>query len=114
MQDKIKLDSVIAATKDQVSCDLGGEAAILDIKSGIYYGLDSIGARIWNLIENPKSVKEVLDVLLQEYEVEAKRCERDLLDLLEELEDKGLIEVYGYDSDSKCHVFAPARIVRKV
>ena len=45
----------MVATKDQVSCDLAGEAAILNIKSGVYYGLDPVGARIWNLMQEPRA-----------------------------------------------------------
>jgi len=74
MADKILLESVVVTAKDQLSCDLAGEAAILDVKSGTYYGLNAIGARIWNLIQNPKHVKEVLGVLLAEYDVETDRC----------------------------------------
>ena len=93
MPNKILLESVVVTAKDQLSCDLAGEAAILDVKSGTYYGLNVIGARIWNLIQNPKQVKEVLGVLLAEYDVETDRCEKELLDLLQELEAKGLIEI---------------------
>ncbi len=81
------------ATRDQVSSDLKGEVAILDLKAGVYYGLDDVGARIWNLIQEPKAVSEIRDTLLQEYDVEADRCERDLLALLQRLADEGLVEV---------------------
>jgi len=93
MADKILLESVVVTAKDQLSCDLAGEAAILDVKSGTYYGLNAIGARIWNLIQNPKQVKEVLGVLLAEYDVETDRCEKELLDLLQEREARALIEI---------------------
>lgn len=86
----ITMDSVVRASQDQVSCDMAGEAAILDLKSGQYYGLNPIGARIWNIIQEPKSVREVLGVLLNEYDVDAARCENDLLALVEELCSKGL------------------------
>jgi hypothetical protein len=79
MHNTIHLDSVIAISQDQVSYELGGEAAILDVKSGSYHGLDSLGARIWDLIQKPKAVREVLEVLLEDYEVETDRCENDLL-----------------------------------
>lgn len=93
MSKEILLDSVVVTARDQLSCDLTGEAAILDIKTGTYYGLDPIGARIWNLIQNPKQVKEVLGVLLAEYDVETDRCEKELLDLLQEREARALIEI---------------------
>jgi len=93
MSKEILLDSVVVTARDQLSCDLTGEAAILDIKTGTYYGLDPIGARIWNLIQSPKPVKEVLGVLLEEYDVDTNRCEKELLELLQELDAKGLIEI---------------------
>jgi hypothetical protein len=93
MSSGVSLDSVVAASKDQVSSDLGGEAAILDLEAGVYYGLDEVGARIWELIQEPRSAREVRDALLAEYDVEPERCERDVLALLQELADAGLVEV---------------------
>lgn len=85
--------SIVVSVKDQVFCDLAGEAVILNLKSGVYYGLDAVGARIWNLIQVPMTVDDIRDALLKEYDVEPGRCERDLLALLQELAAKGLIEV---------------------
>ena len=79
--------------KEQVSCDLASEAAILNLQTGLYYGLDPLGARIWNLIQQPRTVGDVLQVLLKEYKVDSERCERDLFGLLQELAAEGLIEV---------------------
>jgi Coenzyme PQQ synthesis protein D (PqqD) len=85
--------SVVTVTKDQVSCNLGAEAAILNTKHGIYYGLDPIGAEVWKLLQTPRKVVDIREVLLQDYEVDPERCERDLLALLEQLLGAGLIEV---------------------
>lgn len=85
--------SVVVAAKDQVSCDLAGEAAILNVKSGIYYGLDPVGARIWSLVQQPRAVAEIQNAIAEEYEVEPAQCARDLRELLEKLLAEGLIEV---------------------
>jgi hypothetical protein len=88
--------SVVVAAKDQVSCDLAGEVAILGLTSGTYYGLDAVGARIWNLLQQPISIARIEAVLVKEYDVEPARCERDLLALIEELAAARLIDVsYG-------------------
>ncbi len=87
--------SVVVAAKDQVSCDLAGEAAILNIKSGVYYGLDPVGARIWNLMQQPREVIEIQNTITGEYDVEPEQCARDLMALLEKLLAEGLIEVKG-------------------
>jgi len=94
----ISEQSVVVASKDQVSCDLAGEAAILNTASGVYYGLDPIGARIWALLQQPRSVHEIRDVVASEYDVELEHCARDLLVLLEKLLAAGLIEVSARDA----------------
>jgi hypothetical protein len=85
--------SIVVAAKEQVSSDLAGEAVILDVKSGMYYGLNEVGASIWNLIQEPKTVSEIRDAIVAEYEIEPEVCDRDLKALLQQLEASGLIEV---------------------
>lgn len=87
--------SIVVAAKDQISCDLAGEAAILNVKSGIYYGLDPVGARIWTLMQQPRAVAEIQNAITGEYDVEPAQCARDLRTLLEELLAEGLIEIQG-------------------
>ena len=93
MSPSISDRSVVVAAKDQVSCDLAGEAAILNIRNGVYYGLDPVGARIWNLVQESRAVAEIQNTIVNEYEVEPQRCARDLVALLEKLLAEGLIEV---------------------
>jgi len=89
----LSVSSIVVATKDQVSSDLAGEVAILHLNAGTYYGLDAVGARIWSLIQEPRTVGEIREVLVSEYEVEPTRCESDLITLLQRLADEELIEV---------------------
>jgi len=85
--------SVIVAVREQLSCCLDEETLILNLKSGAYYSLDAVGARIWSLIQEPTTMGEIQDVLLREYDVEPDSCGCDLEALLTQLADKGLIEV---------------------
>jgi hypothetical protein len=89
----LSLESVIVATPEQVSCALADESAILNMKNSVYYGMNSVGTRVWNLLGEPKTIVQLRDTLLAEYEVEPERCERDLLQLLEQLRAEGLIEI---------------------
>ena len=93
MKHEVSERSIVVAAKDQVSSDLGGEVAILELRSGVYYGLDEVGARIWELVQKPKAVKEVQAAITEEYEVETASAERDVLALLQQLADEGLLEV---------------------
>jgi len=83
---------MVVVSQDQVSCELGGEAAILNLKAGVYYGLNEVGARIWKLIQEPKRVSEIHDTILEEYQVEPGQCEADVMVLLRDFLDNGLIE----------------------
>jgi hypothetical protein len=89
----ISLNSLVVANKENLSCAMGDEAAILQMRSGVYYGLDPVGARLWSLLVEPRTVEELRETLIAEYEVEPARCEEDLLALLENLHSKGLIEI---------------------
>lgn len=93
MDAPLRVQSVVVAASEQVSCPLGDESAILNLKNSVYYGLDPVGARVWKLLREPMSVGELRDNLLSEYDVEAERCERDLIELLEKMRGEGLIEV---------------------
>lgn len=90
--EKISLDAQVVSNKSVVSCDLDGEAAMLNMDDGVYYGLNTVGASVWNHIQEPISVQEVVELILEEYDVEQDRCQADVVKLLEELLEKGLIE----------------------
>ncbi len=73
--------------------ELQGEGVILNLNTGVYFGLDPVGTRIWQLLQDARPLQQVLDALLQEYDVPEARCREDLLTLLAQMRDKGLIEV---------------------
>jgi hypothetical protein len=81
------------AVPDQVSCALGEESVILNMKNSSYYGLNAVGASIWKLLQQRRSVGELRDAIVDEYEVEPDRCERDVLELLDKLKSEGLVQV---------------------
>jgi hypothetical protein len=94
----LSLRTTVIVSSQQVSCPLGDESAILNLKNSVYYGMNPVGATVWNLLKEPKTVAEIRDAIVEEYEVGEERCERDLLTLLEEMRSEGLIEVRGEES----------------
>jgi hypothetical protein len=89
-------DSCVVASDDQVSTALGDETVILGMADGVYYGLDAVGARIWALLATPHRVSQLVGTILDEFDVSAEQCERDVLALLDELSERRLIrEVVG-------------------
>jgi len=85
--------AVVVASKDQFSCPLGDDTVILDLKAGLYFSLDNVGTVIWQLIQQPKSVKDLRAAILETFEVAPEVCERDLRALLQELVGKNLVEI---------------------
>lgn len=85
--------TIITVNKDYVYCNVEDEMVLLGMEDGIYYGLNPVGAFIWEQIKEPKTIDEVRDAILDEYDVEKDECERDLFELLQELTEKGLVEV---------------------
>jgi hypothetical protein len=89
----IGLDSVIARNREPVTVEVDGTAAMMSLLQGKYYGLDAIGTRIWELVEQPIRVGELCDTLMEEFAVDRDTCERDVLDFIAALAGENLVEL---------------------
>ena len=89
----ISLDSRVAIHEDAVFRELDGEAVILQLDAGMYFGLDPVGTRLWQLIETHGALRPVLDAALTEFDVAPDVLEQDLLDLVSTLVEKRLVVV---------------------
>ena len=90
---KISLSDSMVIREEVVFRELGGEAVLLNLKTGAYFGLDPVGTRVWQLLVEHGSVAQVMDLLLGEYDVDRERLEHDLLELCGELCATGLGDV---------------------
>jgi hypothetical protein len=84
-------DSIVRVNDDVLFEDLHGEGVLLNLKTGVYLGLDPVGTRVWQILEDHHVLSEVLDTMLAEYEVDRQRCTDDLLALVSDLEKHGLV-----------------------
>ena len=84
---------LIQRSDRQVSCPLRDEQAILNLATGVYYGLDAVGSMIWQRIERPASFGEVSAALASVYDVPPERAEEDLDRFVNELVAAGLVEI---------------------
>ena len=89
----ISLSSKIKRNPELVSTDVDGEKVMMSVDSGEYFGLDPVGGRIWELIENPIRIDDLVDILLEEFDVSKEQCEIDTLEFLNELREKKLLIV---------------------
>ena len=89
-------DSIVVAAKEQISTRVDNEAALLNLKTGVYYGLDPMGAYIWELIKQPVRVGELEATLQEDYEnIDAEIVANDLRVFLEQMLEAGLVELTG-------------------
>lgn len=92
-QAAIGLDQTVAKSDNFVESSVDGEAILMHLDEGNFSSLKSTGLRIWALLEEPKKVSEICDVLLEEFEVERSVCEEQTAEFLSGLRERGLIEV---------------------
>lgn len=84
---------VVAARNGQLSTSLAGEVVILDVERGVYFGLDGVGAKVWELLQTPRLVSDIIDRLAPEYDVARDTIASDIQELLGDLGNRGLIDV---------------------
>jgi hypothetical protein len=84
-------DTSVRLLPDVASRVVAGEALIVDLRSGHYFGLDPVGTRIWELIADRGTFGGILEGIVAEFDVEPERARADLERLLGEMEEKGLV-----------------------
>jgi hypothetical protein len=89
----LTLDSVVHISPGVSYGFVENEAVLLNKQTNQYYVLEQVGRRFWELLREGKSLRESHQRLLQEYEVEVDQLEQDLLELLEDLREHGLVEI---------------------
>lgn len=90
---QLSLSNTARIGDDVVFRELEGEAVLLKMQSGIYFGLDAVGTRIWQLIEQHGTLSIVRDEIIKEFDVDGDAASRDLLDLVSQLAERGLVEL---------------------
>lgn len=86
----LTLDSIVAVSGDAVFRELDGESVVLNLETGLYYGLDEVGTRIWRAVDPKASLRIVLESVVAEFNTDRPAAEADLLELAAALLDKGL------------------------
>jgi hypothetical protein len=85
-----------------VTRSIAGETIIVPVRSGVsdlnsIYTLNEVGTAIWQLIDGHRTAKQIIEAIIDEYEVPPEQAGRDVFDYLEKLEAEGLIRQIGED-----------------
>ena len=85
--------SVLVADKEVFSCELAGGQALLDLRSSTYYSINAVGSHVWRLLQEPVAVGDIHRSVTDAFEVEPERARSDILALLTQFADAGLVQV---------------------
>jgi hypothetical protein len=89
----LSANSRVVATTNHVSCELEGEAVILNLADCVYFGLNETALAIWQFIQKPAFVWQIRNEICDKFQVDSVNCERDILSLLGQLQDSSLLQV---------------------
>ena len=87
----LTLDSTITQNKETLSSAIDDELVLLSIINNKYYGMDSVGNRIWDLLSKPIVIGDMIAALIKEYDISAAECEKDVFSFLDELCSENLV-----------------------
>ncbi|MFD2214029.1 lasso peptide biosynthesis PqqD family chaperone [Metabacillus endolithicus] len=91
--DQLSLTHIVTQEEGMIVSDMDGEKVMLHIERGSYFNLGEVGGVIWDMIKTPTGVKDVVLSLLEQFEVDEKTCEEQVIDFLNQLEKQNLIKV---------------------
>ena len=87
------MNQTVQVLPDVLSQEVSGETVLLDLNNENYFGLNEVGTRIWQLLQEQDNLEKIYDVLLDEYEVDAKQLRTDFDDIINQLKDTGLVTI---------------------
>ena len=88
----INLTCNIYRNKEIHAADIDGDKVMMDLEKGKYYAMNAVGSFIWDMIEEERNVEDIIEDLLNEFEITRETCEETVLRFLNGLEDEGLIK----------------------
>jgi hypothetical protein len=84
-------DTLLQRKPGMIFNQIDGEVVMLSIENSEYYGMDKVGSRIWQLLENPMRFNELVTKLMEEYEVPEDQCRMETLEFIKKIVVKKLL-----------------------
>ena len=89
----INLNTTLQRRADLISADMDGDVVMLDVEKGKYFGLNAVGAHIWEAIETPQNVSDLCTQVETAFEVSRDVCETDTLAILKDMHGRGMLHI---------------------
>jgi hypothetical protein len=96
----LRLDSIVVRDSEPIATTIDDEVVMLSPRAQAYFGLGSVGSEIWKAIEHPRRVDDICAALMQEFEVDADTCQREVLAFLDDLVGRKLARIVGEEDDA--------------
>jgi hypothetical protein len=90
---EITPDTMLQRKPGMLFNEIDGEVVMLSIENSEYYGMDKVGSRIWQLLENPMQFKELVNRLMDEYDVAEETCRQETMDFVKKMTEKKLLNM---------------------
>ena len=90
---EITPDTMLQRKPGMLFNEIDGEVVMLSIENSEYYGMDKVGSRIWQLLENPMRFNELVNRLMDEYDVTEEKCRQETLDFVKKMTEKKLLNM---------------------
>ena len=84
---------IVSVSQSQVYTTLGSEAVVLELQASNYFGMNEVGTAVWNFLQQPREVSDVIEHIVNNYEVSAEQAEIEILSFIQNLVDKNLVVV---------------------
>jgi PqqD family protein of HPr-rel-A system len=90
---QLELSTIVCQDPAPLKATVDDEVMLMNTESGFYYGLNSVGSRIWERIAQPATVQEICATLLDEFDISPEQCQKECLHFLGMLLERGLIRI---------------------
>ncbi len=89
----LEMTSSVVRVKEILSAEVEDEVVLMSVEKGLYFGLNPVGARLWDLLDESVPVQEVCATIVEEFEVTQEQCQEEVLGLLKDMQEEGLIRI---------------------
>ena len=90
---KLEPSQMVIRDPIMLSAEIGGEAVMMSIVNGAYFGLNPVATRIWGLIEQPKTVAELVQAITDEYDVSPEQGAADVQEFVADMIERGIAQL---------------------
>jgi len=89
----LNLDDVVERIPDQIAAEVDDDLVMVNVETGYYYAVSDVAREIWDAIERPRKISDLIDQLMASHEVDRATCEEETLSFLQKLLAERLLRV---------------------